>query len=225
MIKLIRIRQTQDNTQTVSARELYDYLEVNTHFTDWCKRMFEYGFDEGIDFTSILGKSTGGRPSVDYALTMDTAKEISMLQRTDKGKAVRKYFIACEAQLRDLQLKNLLENQIASTKLLAASAQLSEYDHLNFIGEYDEIDSTVHIKRFVQLYINEWTRAGFVPNDLINKQYKLYCKTRGIAKPYNFYRMSLTILNYCPKIMVKCELDKTVGYKGIHFYLLQQLMR
>lgn len=72
------------------------FLEVKTDFTEWCKRMFEYGFEQDKDFTPILGKSTGGRPSTDFALTLPTAKEISMLQRTEKGKEARKYFIACE---------------------------------------------------------------------------------------------------------------------------------
>ena len=60
--------------------------------TIWIERMLEYGFEEQIDFTPILAKSTGGRPSVDYALKLDTAKEISMLQRSEKGKQAPRYF-------------------------------------------------------------------------------------------------------------------------------------
>lgn len=81
----------KDGRRIVSARELHTFLEVRTDFTNWCKRMFEYGFIEGQDFTPILEKSTGGRPSTDYGLTLDCAKEISMLQRTDKGKQARQY--------------------------------------------------------------------------------------------------------------------------------------
>lgn len=80
----------------VSARELYTFLECKRDFTNWCKQMFAYGFSEGKDFTPILAESTGGRPSIDYALTIDTAKEISMIQRTEKGKQARQYFIECE---------------------------------------------------------------------------------------------------------------------------------
>lgn len=94
-MELIKIT-TQNGEQVCSARELHEYLEVSTDFSDWCKRMFDYGFEEGKDFTSILGKSTGGRPSTDYALKMDCAKEIAMLQRTEKGKQARLYFIAME---------------------------------------------------------------------------------------------------------------------------------
>lgn len=86
-----------DNEQpTVSARELYDFLEVGTAFKDWFPRMCEYGFEEGKDFRSFLSKSTGGRPSHDAEITIDMAKELCMLQRNDKGKQARQYFLQLE---------------------------------------------------------------------------------------------------------------------------------
>lgn len=101
MKELIKITE-QNGNQVVSARELHDFLGVETKFADWCKRMFEYGFEADLDFISILSKSTGGRPSIDYALTLDCAKEISMLQRNEKGKQARKYFIEVEKQVKKL---------------------------------------------------------------------------------------------------------------------------
>ena len=62
--------------------------------------MCEYGFVEGEDFFTNLLKSTGGRPSTDHALTIDTAKEICMLQRTEIGRTIRRYFIETEKQYR-----------------------------------------------------------------------------------------------------------------------------
>jgi len=56
--------------------------------------MLTYGFEEGIAFSSIMTESTGDRPSMDYALTLDCAREIAMVQRTEKSKAVRAYYIA-----------------------------------------------------------------------------------------------------------------------------------
>lgn len=101
MGNLITITE-QNGSQVVSARELHSFLEVKTDFTNWCKRMFEYGFDEDKDYS--LAKF--GEPlnqvhnKIDYALTLDAAKEISMLQRTEKGKVARKYFIECEKKLK-----------------------------------------------------------------------------------------------------------------------------
>ena len=100
MQELIHVTTNEQGSRVVSARELYDFLEVKSDFSEWCKRMFEYGFEEGKDFTPFLGKSIGGRPTKEYALTLDTAKEIAMLQRSDKGKQARQYFIECERQLK-----------------------------------------------------------------------------------------------------------------------------
>lgn len=100
MQELIKVNTTAQGSQVVSARDLYGFLEVKTEFSKWCSRMFEYGFDESKDFSPFLTESTGGRPQTDYALTLDTAKEIAMLQRSDKGKQARQYFIECEKQLK-----------------------------------------------------------------------------------------------------------------------------
>lgn len=64
-----------------------------------------YGFVENVDYQVLLKNEynlSGGRPSTDYALTLDTAKEISMIQRTEKGKLARQYFIECEKKLREV---------------------------------------------------------------------------------------------------------------------------
>jgi anti-repressor protein len=101
MTEIIKIQEHQGK-QAVSAKDLYAFLEVKSNFTTWAARMFEYGFEEDKDFIPILEKSTGGRPSVDYALSISCAKEIAMLQRTDKGKQARKYFMDCEEKLKAL---------------------------------------------------------------------------------------------------------------------------
>ena len=75
---------------------LHELLEVKTAYKDWFPRMVEYGFTEGTDFCSFLSESTGGRPSQDHQLTIEMAKELCMLQRTEKGKQARQYFIQLE---------------------------------------------------------------------------------------------------------------------------------
>ena len=103
MEQLIKITE-QNGKQAVSARELHEFLEVKTQFTKWCERMFEYDFVENQDFVALSQKrltAQGNETTLtDYALTLDCAKEIAMLQRTDKGKQARQYFIACEKALK-----------------------------------------------------------------------------------------------------------------------------
>ena len=98
MNELLKIDTSDAERITVSARELHKALEVNTDFNHWFTRMCEYGFEAQKDFTTFLSESTGGRPSQDAQITVDMAKEIAMLQRTEKGKEVRKYFIQVEKE-------------------------------------------------------------------------------------------------------------------------------
>lgn len=99
MDNLIAITE-QNGSQVVSAKELHKFLGVKTVLPNWMPRMIEYGFEEDKDFIPILEESTGGRQSMDYAISIDMAKEISMLQRTEKGKEARKYFIEAEKKLK-----------------------------------------------------------------------------------------------------------------------------
>jgi anti-repressor protein len=130
MKDLIQIHYDNADRPTVSGRELYEALEVKTAYKDWFPRMCEYGFSEGKDYCSFLSdRSDGkaGKPRTDHQLTIPMAKELCMLQRTDKGKQMRQYFIAVEEQwnspdaimARALQLSNakLKEMQITVSTL------------------------------------------------------------------------------------------------------------
>lgn len=96
MNDLIKVNYDNADRPTVSGRELHTALEVKTAYKDWFPRMCEYGFTEGEDFCSFLSESTGGRPATDHMVTIPMAKELCMLQRTEKGSFFRKYFIKVE---------------------------------------------------------------------------------------------------------------------------------
>lgn len=100
MNELIPI-QDNNGAQAVMGRDLHTFLEVTTAYKDWFPRMVAYGFEQDKDFSSILSESTGGRPKQDHIVTLDMAKEISMIQRTDKGKQARQYFIECERRAKE----------------------------------------------------------------------------------------------------------------------------
>ena len=97
--ELIKIDYTTSDRPTVLARDLHDALEVQTAYKDWFPRMCEYGFEEGKDYCSILSDRVDGlpgKPRNDHQITIAMAKELCMLQRTEKGKQFRKYFIQVE---------------------------------------------------------------------------------------------------------------------------------
>jgi phage anti-repressor protein len=118
MTELIKITTNENGEQAVSARELYNFLEVRTAFKDWFPRMCEYGFTKQIDFCSKMSKSSGGRPALDYALTLEMSKEICMIQRTEKGKQARQYFINCEKQLKAVKPMTITEIVAANANML-----------------------------------------------------------------------------------------------------------
>ena len=95
MDELIRINYDSERP-TVSGRELHDALQVKTAYKDWFPRMCEYGFVEGTDFSSFLSESSGGRPAVNHQISIDMAKQLCMIQRTDIGRKFRQYFIKVE---------------------------------------------------------------------------------------------------------------------------------
>lgn len=97
MDNLLRINYESEQP-TVSARDLYEKLNIKTAFKDWFPRMCEYGFDEGKDFCSKMSEtsSKGGRPSKDADISIDMAKQICMIQRSPEGKQIRQYFIDLE---------------------------------------------------------------------------------------------------------------------------------
>ena len=95
MDELIRINYDSERP-TVNGRDLHDALQVKTAYKDWFPRMCEYGFSEGTDFCSFLSESSGGRPAVNHQLTIDMAKQLCMIQRTDIGRKFRQYFIRVE---------------------------------------------------------------------------------------------------------------------------------
>jgi len=95
--------RTENDRITVSARELHQMLDVPTRFNDWFPRMAEYGFEEGTDFNLLKNEyvQTEGTREVardDYQISVDMAKEIAMIQRNEKGKEVRQYFINVERE-------------------------------------------------------------------------------------------------------------------------------
>ena len=101
--ELIKIDYTTSDRPTVLARDLHDALEVQTAYKDWFPRMCEYGFEEGKDFNLLKNervKMEGNRMVTrevnDHQITIAMAKELCMLQRTEKGKQCRQYFIQVE---------------------------------------------------------------------------------------------------------------------------------
>lgn len=142
MTELIRIDVNENQEPVISGRALHSFLEVATPYDKWFPRMVEYGFTDGLDFSTFLSESTGGRPATDHAIRLDMAKEIAMIQRTEKGKQARQYFIQIEKdynspekimaralQIAEKELSNLrLENKVQEQQIAELKPKASYYD-------------------------------------------------------------------------------------------------
>lgn len=115
-MEIIRIETTTNGVQTIKATDLYKFLEPKTEFRHWIKRMLNYGFVEGVDYWTILTENSPqmqdilkrskmtenkrGRKAFEYILSLDCAKSLAMVQRSEKGKQIRRYFIEVEKQFK-----------------------------------------------------------------------------------------------------------------------------
>lgn len=150
MNEIIKITKDENGNSVVSGRDLHEFLEVGTPYDKWFPRMCEYGFSEEIDFSTFLSESTGGRPRTDHALTLYMAKEISMIQRTEKGKQARRYFIEVEKAFKEqYRLPQTPEEKLAltmevTTRLNKRIGKIEE--DLEDIKNKQEIDSTQRYK-------------------------------------------------------------------------------
>lgn len=99
MNELLKVNYDNDRI-TLSARELHEFLGIGTQYTKWFDRMSEYGFYENVDYQAISQKRLTAQGNettyIDHEITLDMAKEIAMIQRSDKGKEVRQYFLELE---------------------------------------------------------------------------------------------------------------------------------
>ena len=153
MKELIKIITNEEGQQLVSARELHEFLESKRHFTDWMKTYIsennDYGFIENVDFTRIHAgvNPTNGIPIIDYAVTINMAKELSMLSKTEKGKQARKYFIKCEEKLKEeLQNKELTEaDRIVKLLNVIPESERGKY-MLELVDRFYPIGNNIEVK-------------------------------------------------------------------------------
>lgn len=156
MNQLIEINTSEAGIKTVNARDLHAFLEVGKDFSSWIKsRIEQYGFSEGADY--LLTKTGEQMPSgtkykIDYHISIDMAKELSMVERNAKGKQARQYFIECE---RVATTSNAIPKSLSSALRLAADqAEIIERQSLALAVAAPKI-------QFVDAYVEATGLKGF----------------------------------------------------------------
>lgn len=119
---LIKLHEQKDGSVAVMGRDLHAFLEIGTRYDIWFNRMKEYGFEGNVDYGAIVQKRTTAQGNsteyVDHAMTIDMAKEISMIQRNEKGKQARQYFIQIEKAWNSPEMIMKRALQIADRKII-----------------------------------------------------------------------------------------------------------
>ncbi|MDY5636848.1 MAG: phage antirepressor KilAC domain-containing protein [Streptococcus orisratti] len=130
MNEIINVNVNDNQEPVVSGRQLHEALGVNSNYTTWFDRMTEYGFTENEDYVllSNFGNQTGrgGHNKVDHIIKLDMAKEIAMIQRSDRGKQVRQYFIQIEKDFNSPEKIMARALLIADKKIVSLEAKIEE---------------------------------------------------------------------------------------------------
>jgi len=168
-MELIKVTKNEQGSNVVSARELYGFLQATERFSNWFERQLQYGFIEGIDYVGCEEFNTlANQTLINFALTLDCAKEIAMVQRTEKGKEARQYFIQCEKQLKE-QTKPLTITEIIIQQAIMLDAQAKRLESIenNQTALQDRLNNVQ--AKITDIDRNYYTIAG-------------YCSLRGFKK-------------------------------------------
>lgn len=168
---LIKIEE-RNGEQLVSGRDLHEFLEVKTKFKDWFPRMCEYGFIENKDYIAVAQKRATAQGNettyTDYLMKISMAKELSMLQRNERGKQAREYFIKCEEawNSEDMVLARAL--QIQNKKILGYKEHIEVLENkikedaprVSFAETIEKASDCILVREFSKIIANEGIHLG-----------------------------------------------------------------
>lgn len=218
-----------DERITFSARELHEFLEITERFSSWFERMKQYGFEEGTDFTGVkklTPVNNGAKIELqDYQITIDMAKEIAMIQRNEKGKQARRYFLEIEKRWnspehimsRALQISEkrnkILEQEKQELLPLAEYARaIGKVDGLMMIGDLAAL-LTQNGYSIGRLELFEWLRNhGY----LIRQKNSRNVPTRRSMK-MGLFRVFEEI--YYEGAEARMSLEVQVTEKGVKYFV------
>lgn len=157
MSELIKTFSDEANEEIlVSGRELHEFLQVTERYASWVNRMVSYGFEESMDFTSVntftVVNNGAKRAITDHHLKLDMAKEISMLQRNERGKQARQHFIEIEKRWNnpEMVIKRAMDYQQQKIEALEAEKQ-QNLPYIRFGQQVSNSDGAINIGAFSKM--------------------------------------------------------------------------
>lgn len=178
MNELIAINYENDKP-TVNGRDLHSALQIKTNYKDWFPRMKEYGFIEGKDFSSFLSESTGGRPAIDHKISINMAKQLCMIQRSEISRKFREYFIQIEEAWNSPEKIMERAMQIAHQRAVEAERRI-----LGLLEEKEVLEIALNeslqyytVAKYNKKFHKKWNMEQC---QKIGKQLAYYCRTHAI---------------------------------------------
>ena len=221
----------------VDGRELHEFLQIETPFKKWIDRIIvDYDFVEDMDFWTKMSETSiqGGRPATEYELTLDMAKQICMIQRTDLGKQARQYFIACEKQAKEKQkLLTPAEMLLQQSQLLVQQERRQKALEIEQAKQKQKLDDTNSRLDLVTTRLNNLSGIDIkgTPRQVLNKMIQAYAYQQGktIGKAWSdFYsafhiafgiRIKIRWANYVNKNGLTKKKYKILDYLEEHNYI------
>ncbi|HFH9655327.1 antA/AntB antirepressor family protein [Streptococcus pyogenes] len=195
MNELINITVNDNHEPVVSGRDLHKVLEIKTQYTKWLERMSEYGFVENEDFMAISQKRLTAQGNqteyTDHILKLDMAKEIAMLQRNEKSKQVRKYFIQIEKDFNSPEKIMARALLMADKKVHKLEAQIeADRPKVLFADAVSASHASILVGELAKLLKQNGVNSGKITinaeeikvDDLVNKISKVRLANKEIAK-------------------------------------------
>ncbi|ARM67756.1 antirepressor protein [Staphylococcus phage IME1318_01] len=163
--EMFNIQEKENGEIAISGRELHQALEVKTPYKKWFERMSDYGFEENIDYavTDIfVHNPLGGRQNqTDHALTLDTAKEIAMIQRSEPGKRARQYFIQVEKAWNSPEMIMQRALKIANSTINQLETQIErDKPKVMFADAVDTSTSSILVGELAKLISQNGVKIG-----------------------------------------------------------------
>ena len=233
MNELIPINYDNEENPTISGRELHEALEVKSKYADWFKNMCAYGFTENSDFLTISKNLENGGRTIEHYISIDMAKEICMLQRSEKGKMFRQYFIEVEKQWnspeavmsRALAIANRKIEEIKSAKILLEEKIEADRPKVVFAESVETSNTSILVGELAKLLCQngisiggnrlfEWLRAkGY----LISRKGTDYNMPTQYSMELGLFEIKETTAN-TPNGSKICKTPKVTG-KGQTYFI------
>lgn len=150
LVASIDVKVNENQEPVVSGRQLHNGLEIGTRYNDWFNRMLEYGFQKNQDYIAITQKRVTAQGNettyADHVLKLDMAKEIAMIQRSEKGKQIRQYFIQVEKEWNSPEKVMARALLMANNQLSIATEQIQTLE-----GKIEEMKPAVVLKETLEV--------------------------------------------------------------------------